>query len=89
MAKLDNAAAKKQPEFGGVCDVSAAGTRDAVLRTFPIEGVRGIGPATAAKLAALGLATAAGLRDLSPKQARAVGTVTWSVRCWSWPACPT
>jgi hypothetical protein len=33
-------------------------------------------PATAAKLAALGVTTAAGLRDLPPRQARAVGTVT-------------
>ncbi len=76
LAKLGNAAAKKNPAFGGVCDLSAEAARAAVLRTFPVGDVWGIGPATAAKLAALGVTTAAGLRDLSPKQARALGTVT-------------
>lgn len=76
LAKLANAAAKKQPAFGGVCDLSAEDARDAVLRAFPVEDVWGIGPATAAKMAALGITTAAGLRDLSPKRARALGTVT-------------
>ena len=47
-----------------------------MLRAFPVEDVWGIGPPTAAKLAALNVTTAAGLRDLSPKQARALGTVT-------------
>ena len=36
LAKLGNAAAKKRPEFGGVCDLSAGGVRDAVLRAFQI-----------------------------------------------------
>ena len=76
LAKLGNAAAKRNPAFGGVCDLSAEGVRAAVLRAFPVEDVWGIGPATAAKLAALGVATAAGLRDLAPKRARALGTVT-------------
>ncbi len=55
LAKLGNAAAKRNPAFGGVCDLSAEDTRTAVLRTFPVEDVWGIGPATAAKLAALGI----------------------------------
>ncbi len=76
LAKAGNAAAKKNPAFGGVCNLSAEDARDAVLRTFPVEDVWGIGPASAAKLAALGITTAAGLRDLSPKRARALGTVT-------------
>lgn len=76
LAKLANAAAKKNPAFGGACDLSAEAARDAVLRAFPIADVWGIGPATADKLAALGVATAAGLRDLSTRQARALGTVT-------------
>lgn len=76
LAKLGNAAAKRHAAFGGVCDLTRDGVRDAVLRAFPVEDVWGVGPATAAKLAALGITTAASLRDLSPKQARALGTVT-------------
>jgi len=76
LAKLANAAAKKTPTLGGVCDLTAEDVRGAVLRAFPVRDVWGIGSATAAKLAAIGVATAAGLRDLSPKQARGLGTVT-------------
>ncbi len=76
LAKLGNAAAKKNPAFDGVCDLSGEDVRTAVLRGFPVEDVWGVGHATAAKLAALGIATAAGLRDLPPKRARALGTVT-------------
>ena len=76
LAKVGNAVAKKNPTFGGVCDLGDATVRAAVLRAFPVEDVWGIGHATVAKLAALGITTAAGLRDLSPKQARALGTVT-------------
>ncbi len=76
LAKLANAAARKQPVFGGVCDLTGEAARDAVLRASPVEDVWGVGPATAAKLAALDITTAAALRDLPPRQARAVGTVT-------------
>ena len=76
LAKLGNAAAKKRSEFGGVCDLVDDATRAAVLRDFPVEDVWGVGPATAAKLAAIGVTTAAGLRDIAPKCARAMGTVT-------------
>ena len=76
LAKLANAAAKKNPALGGVCDLSGEDARAAVLRSFPVEDVWGIGHATAAKLAALGITTATSLRDLSPKRARAMGTVT-------------
>jgi DNA polymerase V len=76
LAKLANRAAKTDPTFGGVCDLMDERVCGAVLRAFPAEEVWGVGPATAAKLARLGVATAAGLRDLPPKQARALGTVT-------------
>ena len=76
LAKVGNAVAKKNPTFGGVCDLSDGTVRAAVLRAFPVEDVWGIGHATVAKLAALDITTAAGLHDLSPKQARAMGTVT-------------
>lgn len=76
LAKLANAVAKKQPAFRGVCDLMDPAARDALLSAFPVTDVWGIGSATTAKLAALGVTTAAGLRELNPKQARALGTVT-------------
>ena len=82
LAKLGNAAAKKTPAMAGVCDLTDADARAAVLHAFPVEDVWGIGRATVAKLAALGIGTAAGLRDLDPKHARAFGTVTLERTIW-------
>src|SRR3712207_2705926 len=82
LAKLGNAAAKKCEEFGGVCDLSDEEARGAVLRAFRVEDVWGVGPPTAAKLAGVGVATAAGLRDLDPKRARAMGTVVLERIVW-------
>lgn len=75
LAKLANAAAKKQPRFGGVADLRDERLRQDVMRAFPVGDVWGVGKATAMKLAALGITTAAGLRDMPMKQARGVGTV--------------
>ncbi len=75
LAKLANAVAKKNPTFGQVCDLMHPAVRDAVLRAFEVGDVWGIGRATATKLAAQGITTAAGLRDMDPKQARQLGTV--------------
>ncbi|KQS02187.1 DNA repair protein [Sphingomonas sp. Leaf357] len=75
LAKLANAAAKKEPRFDGVADLRDEGTRHDVMRVFPVGDVWGVGRATAAKLIGLGIDTAAGLRDMPMKQARAVGTV--------------
>lgn len=75
LAKLANAAAKKQPRFGGVADLRDERLRQDVMRAFPVGDVWGVGKATAMKLAALGVTTAAGLRDMPLKQARGVGTV--------------
>ncbi len=75
LAKLANAVAKKNPTFGGVCDLTAPAVRDAVLRAFDVGDVWGIGRATAGQLARLGITTAAALRDLNAKQARQLGTV--------------
>ncbi len=75
LAKLANAAAKKQPRFGGVADLRDERLRQDVMRAFPVGDVWGVGKATALKLAALGVTTAAGLRDMPMKQARGVGTV--------------
>ena len=75
LAKLGNAVAKKNPVFGGVCDLTDAAVRAAVMRAFPVADVWGIGAATTRKLATLGVATAAGLRDLDARQARQLGGV--------------
>jgi hypothetical protein len=75
LAKLANAVAKRNPTFGGVCDLTHPAVRGAVLRAFAVEDVWGVGAATARKLAGLGVATAANLRDLDAALARRVGTV--------------
>ena len=75
LAKLGNAAAKKNPLFDGVADLRDGGIRTWVLDRFPVAGVWGVGRATAAKLGALGIHTAGALRDMPMKQARGVGTV--------------
>lgn len=75
LAKLGNAAAKKNPSFDGVADLRDETTRNWVLDRFPVEDVWGVGRATAAKLFALGIDTAGQLRDMAMKQARGIGTV--------------
>ena len=82
LAKLGNAAAKRDPALGGVCDLTGEEGRATLLHTMPVAEVWGVGPATAAKLAGLGIATAAGLRDLNPKRARALGSVTLERTVW-------
>lgn len=77
LAKLANAVAKKNPAFGGVCDVTAEPVRDAVLRAFDVADIWGIGRATTRKLDGIGIRTAAQLRDLDAKQARQIGTVVF------------
>jgi DNA polymerase V len=75
LAKLGNAAAKKNPLFDSVADLRDEPTRNWVLDRFAAGDVWGVGRATAAKLAALGVQTAGELRDMPMKQARGVGTV--------------
>jgi DNA polymerase V len=75
LAKLANAAAKKNPLFDGVADLREDPLRNWVLDRFPVGDVWGVGRATAGKLAALGVTTAGQLRDMQMKQARGVGTV--------------
>jgi len=74
LAKLGNAAAKKNPLFDGVADLRDETLRTWVLERFDVADVWGVGSATATKLAALGIHTAGQLRDMPMKQARAVGT---------------
>ncbi|TXC71250.1 Y-family DNA polymerase [Sphingomonas ginsenosidivorax] len=75
LAKLGNAAAKKNPMFDGVADLRDDGVRTWVMDRFPVGDVWGVGRATARKLEALGIEHAGALRDMPMKQARAVGTV--------------
>ncbi|MBV1692547.1 Y-family DNA polymerase [Novosphingobium sp. G106] len=75
LAKLGNAAAKKNPLFDGVADLREERVRDWVLDRFPARDVWGVGRATAAKLARAGITTAGQLRDMAMKRARGLGTV--------------
>jgi DNA polymerase V len=75
LAKLGNAAAKKNPLFDSVADLRDEAIRTWVLDRFAVGDVWGVGGATAVKLAALGIHTAGQLRDMPMKQARAMGTV--------------
>ncbi len=75
LAKLANAAAKKNPGFNGVADLRDDDVRHDVMHAFPVSDVWGVGGATARKLTELGITTAGTLRDMPMKQARAVGTV--------------
>jgi nucleotidyltransferase/DNA polymerase involved in DNA repair len=75
LAKLANAAAKKDPQFAGVADLRDDDVRRDVMHAFAVGDVWGVGSATARKLTDLGIDTAGALRDMPMKQARAVGTV--------------
>ena len=75
LAKLANAAAKKNPLFDGVADLTDASIRTFVLDRFAVADVWGVGRATAGKLMSLGVTTAGQLRDMQMKQARGIGTV--------------
>ena len=75
LAKLGNAAAKKNPLFDSVADLRDDAIRTWVLDRFDVGDVWGVGGATARKLTGLGINTAGQLRDMPMKQARALGTV--------------
>jgi DNA polymerase V len=75
LAKLANAAAKKDSRFDGVADFRDDAVRHHVMRAFPVGDIWGVGGATARKLIALGITTAGDLRDMPMKQARGLGTV--------------
>lgn len=79
-AKHGTAAAIKILASAGVCDLTGEGSA-AKRRDIPVEDAWGVGPATAVKLAALGIATA-GLRDLPPTRLWALGTVALERTVW-------
>jgi DNA polymerase V len=76
LSKVANFIAKKRPQYGGVCDLRSSRVRAELLSTMPVGEVWGIGSASAAKLAKIGVQTAADLAALDPDNARALLTVT-------------
>lgn len=75
LAKVANAIAKKDPKLAGVCDLSDPAERALRLDRFDVADVWGVGPASTAKLAAIGVWTAGDLTRLDPKLARKPLTV--------------
>ena len=96
LAKVANHMAKKDAAFGGVCDLTNAALRAAILGALPVADVWGVGSASAAKLARLGVTTAAQLRDMDPRPARQALTVVGErivhelrgVSCLAWEDVP-
>ena len=75
LAKLGNAAAKKNPLFEGVADMRDDDVRRWVMDRFVVGDVWGVGAATARKLGDLGITTAGQLADMQMKEARGLGSV--------------
>ncbi len=71
-AKVANFIAKKRPQYLGLCDLRSSQVRAELLCTVPVGEVWGIGAASAAKLAKIGVLTAADLAALDPDNARAL-----------------
>lgn len=75
LAKVANWWAKKRGDLGGVCDLTKNERRARLLAEMPVGEVWGIGPAYAARLAKVGISTAAELRDADPRLVRRELTV--------------
>lgn len=75
LAKLANWTAKHDPALNAVCDFSNAETRAAIMPRIPVGEVWGIGRASAAKCAAIGVNTSADLAALDHNRARQLMTV--------------
>ena len=75
LAKCANDIAKKNPIFAGVLDMMDPGLADWLLPFVPVGDIWGIGRRTEAKLQGVGIGTAAELRAMPLRQARAMGTV--------------
>jgi DNA polymerase V len=74
-AKCANDIAKRNPIFAGVLDMMDDTLANWLLPMVPVGDIWGVGGKTEAKLKRLGIRTAADLRDMPTRQARAVGTV--------------
>ncbi len=75
LAKLGNHIAKKNPELGGVCDLTDPRERQDWMARVGLEDVWGIGPASSARLYSIGLKTVADVAAMDPKLARRSMTV--------------
>jgi DNA polymerase V len=75
LSKCANDIAKKNPIFRGVLDMTDPTLADWLLPLVSVGDIWGVGRKTEAKLKGIGIATAAGLRDMPLRQARALGTV--------------
>jgi len=75
LAKLANHIAKKNPSLGGVCDLTDTEERKRWMERVALEEVWGIGPASSARLYAIGLRTVADVAAMDPKLARRSMTV--------------
>lgn len=75
LAKLANHIAKKNPDLGGVCDLTNPVQYDHWIIRVPVAEIWGVGPANARRLEALGCDSAADVRDLDPRVARKAMTV--------------
>lgn len=75
LAKLANRTAKNHPELAGVCDFSDPMVRERYLPETPAGELWGVGKATTAKLAAIGVTTVGAIRSMDPKRARQLLTV--------------
>lgn len=71
-AKISNFVAKKNPPHGGVFDIESLGMADqtSLLASIPVDEVWGVGRRIAVRLAKLGVATVADLRDRPPAEIR-------------------
>ncbi|KIT16590.1 Y-family DNA polymerase [Jannaschia aquimarina] len=75
LAKCANEIAKKNPIFDGVLDMMDEELARWLLPKVPVGDIWGIGRQTERKLRAIGIGTAAELRDMPLRQARKLGTV--------------
>ncbi|KQP42581.1 DNA polymerase [Methylobacterium sp. Leaf104] len=75
LAKLANHVAKKNPELGGVCDLTDPEQYDHWIIRVPVGDIWGVGPASTRRLEALGCDSAADVRDLDTRVARKAMTV--------------
>ncbi|ADQ84253.1 translesion error-prone DNA polymerase V subunit UmuC [Methylovorus sp. MP688] len=72
LAKLANHCAKKQPQWEGVCDLTALSEREleAILGQLPVDTVWGVGRRLQASLATVGVENVLRLKRADPKRVR-------------------
>jgi DNA polymerase V len=76
IAKLANAVAKMEPNWGGVCDLSDVDVRQQIFSSLPLEEVWGMGEASARKVRNAGGATISDFVAMPTEIVRKLLTVT-------------